>query len=131
MMAFTGPCPDGMEVSHGDGDPSNNHLTNLRYDTRKNNQADRRKHGTHLEGENATNSKLTAIEALAIYALRGTTTAAMVAPIFNCAQSTIQRIWNGKTWKSVTGASPIGVPSPDPLPGPGNTQPTVAVLQES
>jgi len=33
MLAFVGPCPDDREVCHGDGDPDNNHLDNLRYDT--------------------------------------------------------------------------------------------------
>lgn len=40
MLAFVGPPPDGMEICHGDGDPSNNRLTNLRYDTRAENCID-------------------------------------------------------------------------------------------
>lgn len=47
MLAFHGPCPDGMEVCHNDGNHLNNKLSNLRYDTRSNNQYDRVKHGTH------------------------------------------------------------------------------------
>ena len=33
MQVFVGPCPEGMEVCHGDGNPQKNHLGNLRYDT--------------------------------------------------------------------------------------------------
>lgn len=41
MLAFNGPCPIGMEVCHNDGDPSNNRVGNLRYDTRQENQRDK------------------------------------------------------------------------------------------
>ena len=47
LLAFTGPCPDGMEICHNDGDHANNALQNLRYDTRSANQFDRVRHGTH------------------------------------------------------------------------------------
>lgn len=50
MLAFIGPCPPGMEVCHGDGDPENNALANLRYDTHRANVGDRRRHGTHPRG---------------------------------------------------------------------------------
>ena len=40
LLAFVGPCPEGMEVCHGDGDPTNNRLDNLRYDTRSENIMD-------------------------------------------------------------------------------------------
>lgn len=46
LEAFVGPCPDGMEACHNDGNPLNNCLSNLRWDTHKNNQADRWRHGT-------------------------------------------------------------------------------------
>lgn len=46
MLAFVGPCPDGMEVCHNDGNPENNRVENLRYGTRSDNMRDKRKHGT-------------------------------------------------------------------------------------
>jgi hypothetical protein len=45
MEAFVGPCPDGMEIAHNDGDPTNNWIGNLRYDTKSNNNRDRIHHG--------------------------------------------------------------------------------------
>lgn len=39
-MTFLGPCPDGCEVCHNDGNPENNALSNLRYDTRSENIKD-------------------------------------------------------------------------------------------
>lgn len=45
LQAFVGPCPDGLEGCHWDGDPSNNFLPNLRWDTRESNMADMVRHG--------------------------------------------------------------------------------------
>ena len=39
-LTFIGPKPEGMEVCHNDGDPTNNRVENLRYDTRTNNILD-------------------------------------------------------------------------------------------
>jgi len=47
LEAFAGPCPDGMEACHGDGDPTNNRRLNLRWDTRSSNQLDTVRHGRH------------------------------------------------------------------------------------
>lgn len=41
MLAFVGPCPDGLEVCHDDDDGSNACLSNLRYDTHYENHQDR------------------------------------------------------------------------------------------
>lgn len=49
--AFLGPRPDGMEVCHGDGDPGNCQLSNLRYDTHAANEQDKRLHGTYPGGQ--------------------------------------------------------------------------------
>lgn len=59
LMAFAGPCPDGMQACHGNGDRQDNRLSNLRWDTPKANQADRVKHGTDLWGEALPYAKLT------------------------------------------------------------------------
>lgn len=47
LTAFVGPRPDGMVTCHNDGNPANNNLSNLRWDTQSNNQLDAVKHGTH------------------------------------------------------------------------------------
>ena len=46
LEAFVGPCPDGMEGCHNDGDPTNANLYNLRWDTRSANMYDKQIHGT-------------------------------------------------------------------------------------
>ena len=49
MAAFVGPCPDGMEVCHNNGDATDNRLENLRYGSHSENMLDKRKHGTNHE----------------------------------------------------------------------------------
>lgn len=58
LEAFVGPCPEGMEACHNDGNRTNNVVTNLRWDTRKNNHADKKRHGTHQQGSRANSAKL-------------------------------------------------------------------------
>lgn len=43
---FVGPCPDGMEIRHLDGNKVNNNLTNLCYGTHSANVLDSVAHGT-------------------------------------------------------------------------------------
>jgi hypothetical protein len=47
LLAFVGPCPEGMECCHNNGDKSNNMLGNLRWDTQSANTLDLVRHGTH------------------------------------------------------------------------------------
>lgn len=46
--AFIGPCPDGMECLHGDGNKTNNHADNLRWGTSSENNLDTVRHGRHV-----------------------------------------------------------------------------------
>jgi hypothetical protein len=58
LLAFVGPCPKGMEACHENGNREDNRLTNLRWDTRRANHADRVRHGRSV-GETHGNAKLT------------------------------------------------------------------------
>lgn len=44
LQAFVGPRPPGQQGCHNDGNPKNNLLTNLRWDTPSGNYSDRKKH---------------------------------------------------------------------------------------
>lgn len=59
LEAFVGARPTGMVACHNDGNPENNALVNLRWDTQAGNEADKNKHGTRLRGENHPLAKLT------------------------------------------------------------------------
>ena len=46
LEAFVGPCPEGMESRHLDGNAENNRLDNLCWDTHDENMKDKIRHGT-------------------------------------------------------------------------------------
>ena len=47
LQAFVGPRPPGLIACHGDGNPANNHVSNLRWDTPSANGRDTVAHGRH------------------------------------------------------------------------------------
>lgn len=47
LEAFVGPRPHGMESCHNNGNPADNRLANLRWDTKSANIKDVVKHGNH------------------------------------------------------------------------------------
>lgn len=47
LLAFDGVPESGQEACHGDGNPANNNLSNLRWGTRSENLLDRVRHGVH------------------------------------------------------------------------------------
>lgn len=52
LESFVGPAPKGMEACHNNGNRHDARLHNLRWDTRKNNHADKKRHGTWQGGDN-------------------------------------------------------------------------------
>lgn len=66
-VAFHGPRPEGMQVRHLNGDRCDNRADNLRWGTPKENQGDRRAHGTgHPQGSDHPMSKLKVEDVLEI-----------------------------------------------------------------
>ena len=57
--AFIGPCPEGHEVSHKDGNSHNNHVSNLEYCSHRDNEKMKKAHGTAPSGERNAMTKLT------------------------------------------------------------------------
>jgi len=56
LEAFVGPCPPGQEACHGNGNPADNRLSNLRWDTRMENVRDTARHGNNFQA-NKTHCK--------------------------------------------------------------------------
>lgn len=58
LLAFVGNPPKGYSAAHNDGNPENNHVSNLRWATHQENMQDQVKHGTSRRGTNNPNAKL-------------------------------------------------------------------------
>ncbi len=100
LQAFVGPCPNGMECCHNDGNPANNHVDNLRWDTRKNNVADTIKHGRHPCGESSGQAKLTDAKVRKARQFRREGKLHQeIADILGVSRTAITVLLGGKTWK--------------------------------
>ena len=99
MLAFVGTVPHGMECCHNDGVRSNCLLSNLRYDTRKNNHKDKLAHGTHQAGEKNGSAKLSYMDVKAIRrrASKGELLYKIAAD-YPVTKEMIGRIVSGKNW---------------------------------
>lgn len=66
-MTWIGNSPsDDHEVAHADGSRTNNYWRNLRWATPAENQADRKAHGTYVDGERAYSARLSDKQVMAI-----------------------------------------------------------------
>lgn len=101
MCTFVGPCPDGCEVAHNDGNKTNNVLKNLRYDTVKGNAADRIRHGTSGKGVKNVRAALTEDQVLKIRAMAGVYSQYELADMFDVAQSTVWKIIHRLRWSHI------------------------------
>jgi hypothetical protein len=100
--AFHGPRPSPKHVAaHSDGTRDNNRANNLRWATPKENIADKRVHGTHIEGEQHFRAKLTAeaVREIRSHTARGSCNAD--AKRFGVSRSTISQVRAGNTWGHV------------------------------
>lgn len=93
MEAFCGPAPLGMEVSHIDGNPTNNEFTNLRYETHSVNCQRRRDHGTQAFNRN-TRIPENAIPSIQEMRRNGLSLSS-IAREFGCSRETIRRVTLG------------------------------------
>jgi HNH endonuclease len=71
LEAFAGPCPTGMLACHfPDQTPTNNNISNLRWDTPSSNWADKHARGTATKGESHPMAKLNSSQVREIRRLR-------------------------------------------------------------
>lgn len=103
LMAFCGGPPSSdMECCHNNGDSSDNRISNLRWDTKKRNQADRLKHGTDSRGEKQGGAKMTndLVRVICARLIAGESPTHIAREIGVC-RTTIGRIRLGLAWKHI------------------------------
>lgn len=107
VEAFIGPAPfpDAL-IAHNDGDRTNNRVSNLRWASATENQADRVRHGTRARGSDLKHAKLCEDDIPAIRErARSGERYADIAEDYGVSVSTVHLIKKGATWRHVTGAA--------------------------
>lgn len=108
-IAFHGPRPTPMhQVAHGNGDPADNRVANLRWATPAENSEDARRHGTFFRiaegrvGELHHNARLTSKDVATIRAeyATGLVSLRALAERFEVHKSHIHRIVKKKAWSA-------------------------------
>lgn len=99
LLTFIGPCPNGMEACHNNGNERDNHLDNLRWDTHLANISDKRKHGTMTQGEKVHTAKLTAADVLEIRRIGGPLKQHAIK--FGVSTTLVSLIIRRKIWKHI------------------------------
>jgi hypothetical protein len=108
LLAFVGPPLPGQEACHTDGNPSNNHLSNLRWGTHRQNMADNLVNGTRAMGELIAQHRLTSTQVIEMRLLRRMKAATNkeIGVAFGISQVGTCLIMTGKQWKHIGSTFP-------------------------
>jgi hypothetical protein len=107
LEAFVGPRPNGMVCCHGDDNPSNNNVSNLRWDTQRANISDmvnrgRSCKGRHYnEGEDHCRATITEDNVRQIRMARGKVSNRELSSQFGISSNQVCKIQLGYSWQCV------------------------------
>ena len=106
IVANKNTIPEGIEVNHKDGNPQNNHPSNLELATKKENanhaaKVLKRFGKKDQWGEKNTSAKLTPAKVLELYRLCNARAMSQgkIAELYGMSQASVNEIYLGKTWK--------------------------------
>lgn len=101
LSSFTGILPKDLHCCHNDGDPTNNNLNNLRWDTPSNNNKDKEKHGTWQAGVKNGNSFID--EETVIFIRESKLTHREMSRLIGLDDSGVSKIRRGLSYKNCGG----------------------------
>ena len=102
LETFISPRADGMEASHLDGNRLNPNLSNLVWESRKDNHRRKIEHGTAQRGENSGNAKLTLRDVIEIKArLASGESPKDISKFYGVVSCTISAIKHKRLWRHV------------------------------
>ena len=102
LLAFRGPCPEGLEGAHLNGVRADNWLANLVYATHLDNEKHKYNHGTRLFGSSVHCSRLTDDDVIVILQeLAAGVRGSDLARRFRISQAVVSDIKLGIAWKHV------------------------------
>lgn len=96
LGAFIGPCPPGQECLHGDDNPSNNRVDNLRWGTRLENMQQRKANGGYTSGVDHHSAKISPEIAEEIRVAAGSSRA--VAVKYGVSHTTVLEVRRNHRW---------------------------------
>ena len=96
LEAFVGLRPAGLMCYHYDGDRRNNSLPNLRWGSRKENEADKKRHGTVQKGDCHYATKVSDQDVEIIRALKDVMSRRTIAEAFGISRSHVGGILVGR-----------------------------------
>lgn len=101
VIAFLGDkTKEGKEVSHQDGNPLNNHLYNLKWETHAENTKRRNEHGSLMSGENHTHSVYTEKEIREVFRMHKEDNLSFrrISKLTGMHSSQVRRVVKGEAW---------------------------------
>ena len=114
IEAFIGPRPLGKEVNHRDGNPRNNHISNLEYVTRRENHRHASTLGLLAFGTRNGAHKLTHQQVYSILKLIDQKIPdTQISKKFHVCPETIRKIRLGKTWSRLRDPCSLSKPQID------------------
>lgn len=111
LLSFRGTPVDDATGSHLDGKKEHNCLTNLTWETLRENLQRKWEHGTMPHGATHHNSKLDKEKVIRIFQEhRNGETGGEIARRYNVSRATIRALLQRKTWKHIEIPSTVGEP---------------------
>ena len=102
LETFRGPCPEGMEALHNDGNKKNNSLFNLRWGTKEENMEDVKNYYLKKGGQKNAQAKLTPHQVREVRRMCNIgLSQRYIAEIFGIDKSAISRINSRKIYRWV------------------------------